>query len=323
MGGELAGVIEAQAGYAPLAADLGANLILLGVLGVVFLGIVVGFFTYGGSGIAHRPVDVPGPPGARRPDDFTAFASRQPLPRDLDEIAPGLWRLGGFPPNAFNVYLIKASEAGAAGSDDERANGASLILVDAGTRYSAKRILRGLHGIPLAALMLTHGHPDHQGAGAPVCQLRDIPLWCGAGDADAVESGQIDALVRDRGRNRRLARFLAGPAHPVERRLREGDRVGEFVVLETPGVSPGHISLWREADRVLIAGDVAANEHPVLGRPGLHGRPSRFAADPARTRASLLRLAQLDPEVVVFGHGPPLRDPAALAGLAASVRGVS
>lgn len=304
-----------------LAADLGSNAILLLVFAVLFFGLVVGFFTYAGSGIGSRPVDrIQGAPGSRRPDDFQEFAGRQPLPRDIDELAPGVWRLAGWPPNGFNIYLIEAPglETDATGHADVRDEGPPAVLVDAGTRYSARRILRGLHGHPLAAIVLTHAHPDHQGASAAVCKLRDIPLWCGEGDAEAVETGRVDALVPDRGLNRRLARLAAGPAHPVGRRLREGDRIGSFAVLETPGVSPGHISLWRESDRVLIAGDVAVNQHPVFGRPGLYEQPDRNVLDPVRNRESLRRLAGLRPELVAFGHGPPLRDPDAFAALARS-----
>lgn len=299
--------------------DLGSNLILLLVLIVGFLGMAVGFFTYAGSGIGARPVDrSQGAPGARRPDDFSAFAGRQPAPRDFDELAPGLWRLNGWPPHGFNIYLIEAPEieSDPGEREDPRGEGSPLVLVDSGTRYSAKRILRGLHEHPLAAVLLTHAHPDHQGASAAVCSIRDIPLWCGAGDADAVESGSIDPLVPDKRWNRRLARFLAGPPYSVERRLREGDRIGEWVVLETPGVSPGHISLWRESDRVLIAGDVAINQHPILGRPGLYEQPGLSVGDPVRNAASLRRLADLRPALAVFGHGPPLRDPDALTRLA-------
>lgn len=302
-----------------LADALGSNLVLLAVLVMLFFGVAVGFFTYAGSGIATRPMDRAGhTPGSRRPDDFTAFTERQALPSDLDEVAPGVWRLKGWPPHGFNVYLIEAPEiqSDEAEREEPRGPGAPLVLIDSGTRYSARRILRGLHDSPLAAVLLTQGHPDHQGASGAVCRVRDIPLWCAAGDADAVETGRVDSLVRDSGSNRRWARYLAGPAYPVARRLREGDRVGTFVILETPGVSPGHISLWRESDRVLIAGDVAVNEHPILGRPGLYMQPERFLWDAARNRESLARLAELRPDIAAFGHGPPLRDPEAFSALA-------
>ena len=47
-------------------------------------------------------------------------------------------------------------------------------------------------------------------------------------------------------------RFFAGPAHPVARKLREGDEVGGFAVLETPGHCAGHVAYWRASDRTLI-----------------------------------------------------------------------
>jgi hydroxyacylglutathione hydrolase len=53
-----------------------------------------------------------------------------------------------------------------------------------------------------------------------------------------------------------LAKMKMPPPHPVARRLREGDAVGDFVVLDVPGHSPGHIALWRASDRTLVVGDV-------------------------------------------------------------------
>ena len=103
-----------------------------------------------------------------------------------------------------------------------------------------------------------------------------------------------------------------GPPHPVTRRLREGDEVAGFAVLETPGHTPGHVAYWRESDRTLIAGDVFFNLNPLTGRPGLHPPPDAFNDDTARNRESMRRLAELRPEVVVFGHGPPLRGPGKL-----------
>jgi hydroxyacylglutathione hydrolase len=94
------------------------------------------------------------------------------------------------------------------------------------------------------------------------------------------------------------------------RRLREGDQVGGFTVLETPGVTPGHVSLWRESDRTLIAGEVLNNLHdqvPFATFPP--HEPAAFGtADRWRNRASAKRLAALEPALVCFCHGPPLRD---------------
>lgn len=219
----------------------------------------------------------------------------------MEQIATDLSLLPSTPTHAFNVYLM------------------GDVLVDAGTRHARRRILRALDGHVPAAHALTHGHADHQGASAALCGELGLELWCPAGDADAVERGDL----RDRGPvnlvTRAQHRWWAGPAHAVARRLREGDDVGGFTVLETPGHSPGHVSFWRAHDRTLIAGDALFGRHRVTGRPGLYEPPGIFTLDPAANRKAIRRLAALEPAVVCFGHGPPLRDPARLAAFAAAL----
>jgi glyoxylase-like metal-dependent hydrolase (beta-lactamase superfamily II) len=73
------------------------------------------------------------------------------------------------------------------------------------------------------------------------------------------------------------------------------------------------VAYWRESDRVLIAGDVMWNFQFVGGRPGLTQPAPLASPDPALNRASARRLAALQPELICFGHGPPLRDPATFA----------
>jgi hydroxyacylglutathione hydrolase len=210
----------------------------------------------------------------------------------MRRLADGIEQLGGFPPNAVNIYL------------------ADGILFDAGTRFDRRRIFRQLRGREVHAHALTHGHPDHQGASRAVCDAMGLPLWCGASDADAVESGRIVDLTPDSLLSRFGARYLSGPACPVSRRLVEGDEVGSFRVLEVPGHSPGHVAFWRESDRVLILGDVLVNMNLFTMFPGLREPPRCFTPDPALNRRSARRLVELglEPSLVCFGHGPPLRD---------------
>jgi glyoxylase-like metal-dependent hydrolase (beta-lactamase superfamily II) len=59
--------------------------------------------------------------------------------------------------------------------------------------------------------------------------------------------------------------------------------------------------------------------HLLTMRPGLHEPPPVFTPDPARNRESIRRVAELEPAVVLFGHGPPLRDPGALTEFAAGL----
>ena len=80
-------------------------------------------------------------------------------------------------------------------------------------------------------------------------------------------------------------------------------------MLDVPGHSPGHVAYWRESDRVLIAGDVLNNMNLHDRRsPGCTSRACEFTTDPALNRESARRLGALEPALVVFGHGPPLRD---------------
>lgn len=209
----------------------------------------------------------------------------------MKQVADGLWQLRGFPPDAINVYLM------------------GDVLVDAATRYAGRRILRQLDGHHVGAHALTHAHPDHQGASRQVCATLGIPLWCGDADAAAAEDPR---LIGERQPNHPVAqlfhRTCTGPGQPVARRLREGDEVAGFDVLETPGHSAGHISFWREADRVLVLGDVLFHMDPFTGRRGLRLPKDFFTPDPPRNRESARRLGDLEPAVVCFGHGPPLRD---------------
>jgi glyoxylase-like metal-dependent hydrolase (beta-lactamase superfamily II) len=86
-----------------------------------------------------------------------------------------------------------------------------------------------------------------------------------------------------------------------------------------PGHSAGHVAYWRESDRTLVLGDVLNNMDIVTGRRGLHEPKRFFTPDPARNRESIRRVAALEPALVCFGHGPPLRDAAALTRFAAGL----
>jgi glyoxylase-like metal-dependent hydrolase (beta-lactamase superfamily II) len=220
----------------------------------------------------------------------------------VKELAEGVFMLDGFPPGAVNIYLVGET------------------LIDAGTRQAEKRIVRQIDGRPLTTHALTHAHPDHQGSSHAICERFGIPLWCGQADVPAVErAGGVVNPKAPAWLNRAQGRWWTGPPHPVARALSEGDEVEGFTVLETPGHSRGHISFWREADRVLILGDVLTNLNMMTGRPGLNAPPDTFTPDPARNRASARRLAALRPALACFGHGKPLRDPDRLADFVVSL----
>ena len=214
----------------------------------------------------------------------------------MQQLAEDVHMLKGRPKNAINVYVI------------------GDVLIDAATRQGEQRIMCQIADRTISAHALTHAHPDHQGSSHAICEQLRIPLWCGQGDVPAIETpGAIVNPKVPAWLNRVQAHFWTGPPHPVARALNEGDEVAGFTVLETPGHSVGHISFWRESDRVLIVGDVLGNINFITGIPGLNTPPDLFTPDPARNRASARRLAELKPALACFGHGAPLRDPDKLA----------
>jgi glyoxylase-like metal-dependent hydrolase (beta-lactamase superfamily II) len=208
----------------------------------------------------------------------------------VKQLADGLYQLSGFPPNGINVYLM----------DD--------VLVDAATRHASRRILRQVRGHAVTAHALTHAHPDHQGASKAICDALDVPLWVGEADVPAMETGDIGSEQPDHWLNNVIDRVWSGPPRKVDRVLHEGDEVAGFQVLEVPGHSAGHVAYWRESDRALVLGDVLNGMNLLTGIPGLHEPPRIFTPDPARNRESARKLAALEPALVCFGHGPPLRN---------------
>lgn len=210
----------------------------------------------------------------------------------MKELAPGVWHLDTIAiPNSVNAYLLED------------------VLVDAGTRRSRRKIAKQLQGHTVTAHALTHAHPDHQGASHELCEELGVPFWVGTADADVAEKPE---LMRERQPHHPMAklsyRVFTGPGHQVDRTLEEGDEVAGFAVLHTPGHSAGHLSFWRESDRVLVLGDVVNTANPLTGIPGLRLPYDFWTPDPARNRQSAKRLGELEPSLVLAGHGPPVRN---------------
>jgi glyoxylase-like metal-dependent hydrolase (beta-lactamase superfamily II) len=207
------------------------------------------------------------------------------------EVADGVWQFSD-PLQSLNVYL------------------ADGVLIDAATRWHRPAILRALTGRPVRLVALTHCHPDHQGAAKAVCDRFGVALACHEADADAMEGRKPMPPLNGLGAAGGWT--LAGPPHPVSRRLRDGDWVGDFRVIHAPGHTPGHVIFFRDRDRLAVIGDVLGHMEMLTGRVRLVEPPAFFASNVAENRRSIRLLADLRPEAVLFGHGPPLRNSDAL-----------
>lgn len=179
------------------------------------------------------------------------------------------------------------------------------VVVDAGFPWSRGRLARFMDGRGVAEHVVTHAHGDHVGSTAWLCEHTGAPLAMSAIEADAFEHGDIAS------HSGAVARLLIAPLghsrRPVDRRLREGDSVGSFIVVSQAGHSPGLLAFWREADRTLIVGDGPINLSKDPCNPRWLRLPQMLDDNPSAAVAARRRLAELEPELIISTHGHPIR----------------
>lgn len=210
----------------------------------------------------------------------------------MQEVSKDVYHISLMPRNSINCYIIEG------------------ILIDSGIRSSYKKIVRHLNEVPVNLHALTHAHADHQGCSNDICNEFNIPLFCHEKEVSRAESGLVTKDYPSA--SNRIARFQqkywAGKGHKVSKTLREDDTLGNFRIIETPGHSAGHISFFREKDGVLIVGDVATNMNLLTTFQGLHLPPNIFTSDGQENLNSLIKLRDLNPRIICFGHGPVLKN---------------
>ncbi|HEU4630455.1 MAG TPA: MBL fold metallo-hydrolase [Gemmatimonadaceae bacterium] len=233
------------------------------------------------------------------------------------------------------LAIVNVAYVGAAGASD-----GAWVLVDAGVTGMTGRILHGVEhrygrGARPAAIVMTHGHFDHVGALRELAERWDVPIY-----AHELELPYLDGRAAypppdpsvGGGMMARLSSLY--PRGPVDVRpwLRTLPADGAvpgmpgWRWLHTPGHAPGHVALWRAADRTLLAGDAVIttkqeSAYAVLTqKPELHGPPMYFTPDWPSARTSVERLAGLEPEILVSGHGRAMHGAAMRAALHALAR---
>jgi glyoxylase-like metal-dependent hydrolase (beta-lactamase superfamily II) len=220
----------------------------------------------------------------------------------LKYLAPGVWRLKEAPRPVINVYL------------------AEDVLIDAGRRWDERRIFAELEGREISEVALTHVHPDHQGCAKAVCEARGVPLACHADDVDAME-GRRPVAASPKPTAQLFGKLWTGPPRQVDRVLQEGDEVAGFRVVHAPGHAPGEVIIFRDSDRVAICGDVIRNISYLTLRTRLAEPPADLTPDPAENRRSIRKLAELEPSLILPGHGPAVTDLAGFERFVAALPG--
>jgi glyoxylase-like metal-dependent hydrolase (beta-lactamase superfamily II) len=214
------------------------------------------------------------------------------------------------------------------------------VLIDAGLPGTAGQIARaaeerfGPDARP-AAIVMTHGHFDHNGALKELADRWDAPIY-----AHDLEHPYLDGTAAYPPPDPTVGGGLMpllGPLYPrgpvdVGARLNPLPAYGSVPFMpgwrwiHTPGHAPGHVSLWREADRALVVGDafITTAQESVYAaatqRPEMHGPPMYFTPDWVSAKASVERLAALEPEIALTGHGRAMRGAEMRAALHALAR---
>ncbi len=239
------------------------------------------------------------------------MSTRNPATKTIARIAPDV---GWLPMSFVNVYFVGRP-------------GAPWILVDAGFPGRAKHIMDAAEarfggGAKPEAIILTHGHFDHAGSALELAMNWDVPIYAHRLEMPYL-TGRSDYPPPDPtvgGAIAFLSRFMPNRARDLRGYLRELPAVevpgaSGWQWLATPGHSPGHVSLFRPSDRVLLAGDAFATMNMdswtglVSARQELARSSSPFNCDWTATRASVSELARLRPNVIGAGHGIPMSDP--------------
>ena len=167
------------------------------------------------------------------------------------------------------------------------------VLIDSGPSHARAAVSRFVAQRPLDAVLTTHLHEDHVGNHEVLPP--GVPVWAPQGTLPLLEHGPPPIPLY-----RRLTWGTHGAA-PGARAV--GDKVDagarRFRVIPTPGHSADHVAYFDEEASIVFAGDA------FLGKP----RIARDAEDVHTEVESLRRLADLDADLLLSGHTPPLRKP--------------
>jgi glyoxylase-like metal-dependent hydrolase (beta-lactamase superfamily II) len=242
----------------------------------------------------------------------------EPTAHHVEELARDIARLRV----AFvNVYFVGMPGPRAAG------DATPWVLVDAALSIGTGEIMRaarerfGPDAAP-AAIILTHGHFDHVGAVHTLLSAWNAPVYAHRLELPYL-TGRADYPPPDptvgRGLMARMAPLFPESGIDITGHVQELPPDGSvpgmpgWRWLSTPGHSPGHISLFRESDRAMLAGDAVTTTNQesafsvMTQEQELNGPPANFTIDWPASRRSVATLAVLEPLLLATGHGEPMR----------------
>ena len=200
------------------------------------------------------------------------------------------------------VHVVECYAVSAILTDDR------MLLVDTSMEESARTILTymkkaGLRATDITTIFITHTHPDHVGGLSRLVKETDATV--AAHEVEAKFISREETYTGPPGVQKH-------PGTPVDVKLRDGQVYEGLRVIYTPGHTLGSMSLMDEEHSLLIAGDAVRNED------GIGPMDDQYNVNPSQHRESIRKLAQLDYENLIVGHGT-----AVIGGAGAKVRSLA
>ena len=188
-----------------------------------------------------------------------------------------------------------------------------LTIVDAGVPRSEHKILAYIASLGKSArdvkrIILTHSDLDHVGSLAALQKATGARTYASRIEADAIAAGKASREIKPSGFSMRrilfslMRPFMKATPFQVDKILADGKTLpvlGGLRVVETPGHTPGHISLFAPEVGVLFCGDSM-----VTDENGIHGSRPGLTWDDVKAKESVKKQADLGAQIVCSGHGP-------------------
>lgn len=189
-----------------------------------------------------------------------------------------------------------------------------LTLIDTGLYGSSPRIIDFIQHLgrspeEISLIILTHHHLDHMGG---LDELRRVsPAKVALHKNDMGERRIVPSIAAKYGipltqLPSTLRSVFSIRSEDIDIQLEGGEvlkPLGGLEIIHTPGHTPGGISLFSQQNRLLIVGDALRKQRKALSLP-----PKMVSSDLTQALKSVKRLAQLDFNILCFGHGLPLSD---------------
>lgn len=206
------------------------------------------------------------------------------------EIIPGVHELCG---RVVNCYLVV--------NDDD------IILIDTGLPGNSSKITGYLENLKhnpqdIKTIVITHNHFDHVGSLSKIKEITGAKVAIHPADADYIRgkakhvgSSFMNAMIK-------LLQVIyrTKPVEP-DILLKDGDIIGEYHVIHTPGHSHGSICLYNPENKVMLVGDNLQYAKGKLQSPG-----EKLIPEPEKYEESMKKLLNYEIEVILTGHTAPV-----------------